>query len=171
MGPTSVHKLGDCLKGVLRRLPSPVGIITTYGSDRAPVGAAISAMMPVTLAPCAIAVCIDRSGSVHEALVQAGRFCINLLDPDQTEWFEPFANADLRDSRFLQADWRQRDAVWFVEGAPANIFCTIANVTPFGTHDLIIGAVDHLQAADCGEIVGWANGQVGRLVPLSQVSA
>jgi len=161
---------GDCsaqMKAVLRLLPAPVAIVTGRGANGTPVGLAVSALMPVSLEPCAMAICVNRYGSSHEALVSSRRFCINLLHPDQGDCFSPFASVELRDSRFAQSDWRERDGIWYLEGAPANIFCTIAEMTSFGTHDLIIGKVDELIAAQCDAIVGWANGRLGRLVPLS----
>lgn len=165
--PALVDHRSAQLKSVLRLLPAPVSIVTSHDADGGGIGLAISALMPVSLEPCAMAICVNRSGSSHDALIRAGRFCINLLHPDQGDCFNPFASAEMRDSRFAHADWRQRDRIWYIEGAPANIFCTIAEQTSYGTHDLIIGKVDDLLTAQCDEIVGWANGRLSRLVPLS----
>ena len=58
-----------------------VGVTTQRAStvvwDRAtgePVGLAMSALMPVSLEPCSMAIAINRAGSAHDAMIRAGRF-------------------------------------------------------------------------------------------------
>lgn len=155
------------LKRVLRLMPAPVGIVTSFDpADGQPVGLAMSAMMPVCLDPPAMAICVNRQGSAHDAMIRAGRFCINLLHAGQDLHVTPFADPVARETRFTQGDWKQHGSVWFIDGAPANIFCTIRERVPFGTHDLLVGEVDDLTASGGDEIVGWANGALCRPAPL-----
>ncbi len=155
------------LKRVLRHLPAPVGIVSSFDPDtQAPVGLAMSALMPVSLEPCAMAIAINRSGSAHDAMMRAGRFCINLLDSNRQEYLSPFASHEGRGDRFTQPDWRQNGAVWYIEGAPAAIFCDIRERMSFGTHDVLIGEVYDLIASGDDDILGWANGALGRLEPI-----
>ena len=161
------QNLGDRMKKVLRFTPAPVGIVTSYDPDSGvPVGLAMSAIMPVSLEPCAMAICVNRSGSSHGALLRSNRFCVNLLHPGQAEHLLPFAGSAGRDDRFKQLDWRQKDQVWFIEGAPASIFCDIREQMSYGTHDLLIGEVYDLISTGGEDILGWANGALGRLAPL-----
>lgn len=156
------------LKRVLRFMPAPVGIVTSFDpATGAPVGLAMSALMPVSLEPPAMAICVNRSGSAHQALVGAGRFCINLLHGEQGDHVTPFAGPAARDQRFTQPDWRQHEGVWFIEGAPANIFCTVRERVSHGTHDVIIGEVTDLIASGAEDILGWANGALCRPSPLT----
>lgn len=158
------------LKRVLRFMPAPVGIVTSVDPDSgAPVGLAMSALMPVSLDPCAMAICVNRQGSAHDALVRTGQFCINLLGPDQDAHIVPFADPAARDRRFAQADWRRRarDGMWYIDDAPANLFCTMRERVGYGTHDVIVGEVTDLFTSDSNDILGWANGAPGRLHPLS----
>ncbi|MDE2435167.1 MAG: flavin reductase [Sphingomonadales bacterium] len=155
------------LKQVLRHLPAPVGIVSSYDPDSGdPVGLAMSALMPVSLEPCSMAIAINRSGSAHDAMIRAGRFCINLLDSTQHAHLTPFASFAGRSDRFTHSDWRQHGPVWFLEGAPANIFCEIRQRLSYGTHDLLIGEIYHLRSTGGDDILGWANGALGRLSPL-----
>lgn len=161
------------LKRVLRFMPAPVGIVTSRDPDSgAPVGLAMSAMMPVCLDPPAMAICVNRSGGAHAALVRAGRFCINLLHAGQDGHVTPFADPAARDARFTQDDWRQHvhavhHGLWYIDGAPAAIFCSIRQHTSFGTHDLLVGEVDDLLVSGSDDILGWANGALCRAAPLS----
>lgn len=155
------------LRGVLRHLPAPVGIVTSFDPDSdEPVGLVMSAIMPVSLEPCAMAIAINRSGSAHAAVLRSGQFCINLLDSERHQHLAPFVKAEERDLRFTQSDWARRGSVWYIEGAPANIFCDIRASHPFGTHDLLIGEVYDLLTTGSEDILGWANGSLGRLEPL-----
>ena len=155
------------LKRVLRHLPAPVGVVTSFDPDtRRPVGLAMSAIMPVSLEPSAMAIAVNRSGSSHDAMVRAGQFCINLLAADQHHHMTPFADPAARDARFAHADWQQLGPVWYLADAPANIFCTIRERVAFGTHDVLIGELFDLYTTGGQDILGWANGNLGRLSPL-----
>ena len=113
-----------------------------------------------------MAIAINRSGSSHDAIVRSGEFCINLLDSRRQHHLEPFASFAGRAERFTHPDWRRNGQVWFIEGAPANIFCRIRERVAYGTHDLLIGEVYDLHATGGDDILGWANGALGRLAPL-----
>lgn len=160
------------LKRVLRFMPAPLGIVTSFDPDSGePVGLAMSALMPVCLDPPAMAICVNRSGSAHDAMMRAGRFCINLLQAGQDGHVLPFADPAARNARFKQDDWRQHvhhahDGVWYIDNAPAAIFCTIRAELSFGTHDLLVGEVDDLITSGSDDILGWANGSLYRPVPI-----
>lgn len=161
--------LDNQLKQVLRHLPAPVGIVSSYDPETGePVGLAMSALMPVSLEPCSMAIAINRAGSAHDAMVRAGRFCINLLDSPRQDYLTPFASFAGRADRFTHPDWRQHGPVWFISGAPANIFCDVRERLAYGTHDLLIGEVYDLLSTGGDDILGWANGALGRLSPLNQ---
>jgi flavin reductase (DIM6/NTAB) family NADH-FMN oxidoreductase RutF len=157
------------LKRVLRYLPAPVGIVTSADPDSGvPVGLAMSAIMPVSLEPCAMAIAVNRAGASHDAIVRTGRFCINLLDTARQEHLLPFANPAARDLRFTQSDWNRNGTIWYIDGSPANIFCEIRQRVPYGTHDLLIGEVYDLISSGGGDILGWANGALGQLIALDK---
>lgn len=161
------------LKQVLRAMPAPVGIVTSVDPDTGqPVGLAMSALMPVCLDPPAMAICVNRAGSAHDAMIRAGRFCINLLHPWQGSHMVPFADPASRDGRFKQSDWKGHrhdvhEGLMHIDGAPAAIFCTIRETLSFGTHDLLVGEVDDIVVSGKGEIVGWANGALCRPATLA----
>lgn len=155
------------LKLVLRHLPAPVGIVSSFDpASGDPVGLAMSAIMPVSLEPCSMAIAINRAGASHDAIVRSGRFCINLLDSARQAHMAPFATIEARGLRFTQPDWVRQGQVWYIEGCPANVFCEIRERLPYGTHDLLIGEVYDLISSGADDILGWANGALGRLAPL-----
>jgi len=158
----------DQLKKVLRFMPAPVGIVTSFEPESgSPVGLAMSAIMPVSLDPPSMAICVNRSGSSYDALVRAGRFCINLLHADNADRLSPFASSSGRDQRFSDVSWREKDKVWYIDGAPANIFCNVRDGLHFGTHHVLIGEVYDLASSGDEDILGWANGALGHISPLA----
>lgn len=165
-------ELAACLKKILRDLPAPVGLVTSHDPlGNVPVGLAMSAIMPVSLSPCSMAVAINRSGTSHQGILRAGEFCINLLCVQTREHLAPFASHSRRDERFVGADWTRHGMAWRIIGAPANIFCNVRHIISHGTHDVLIGDVTDIMVADCpvaakGTILGWANGELGTLAPL-----
>jgi len=167
--PVATADLSDALKRVLRYMPAPVGIVTSYTPETGePVGLAMSALMPVALDPCSMAVAVNRSGASHEIMLRAGAFCINLLDPASGDHLTPFAGPAARDQRFTGPDWQQHGPIWYLGTAPAAIICTLRHVVSHGTHDVLIGDVDNLIVSDSTEILGWGNGGLGLLAPLSK---
>ena len=100
-------------------------------ANAAIVGSAISCIG-------AMAIAINRAGSAHDAMVRAGRFCINLLDAGRQEHLAPFASHEGKAERFQQPDWCQNGPVWYIEGSPAAIFCTVRERVGFGTHDVLM---------------------------------
>jgi flavin reductase (DIM6/NTAB) family NADH-FMN oxidoreductase RutF len=162
--------LDQRLKRVLRFMPAPVGIVTSRDpATGEPLGLAMSALMPVCLEPPAMAICVNRASSAHAGLVAAGKFCINLLHSGIDAHLRPFADPAARDSRFTQDDWAQHgdSGMWYIEGAAANLFCTVRERVAHGTHDLIVGEVTDLFSDNAEDILGWANGALGRLQPLA----
>ncbi|MDE2597562.1 MAG: flavin reductase [Sphingomonadales bacterium] len=149
-------------------MPAPVGIVTTLDPAGHPVGLAMSALMPVSLEPPAMAICVNRSAGAHQALVGAGLFCINLLHSALDGHILPFADPAARELRFTQADWQQHgeSGIWYIAGAAANLFCETAELLAHGTHDLIVGNVVDLLSGGGEDIIGWGNGAPGRLQPL-----
>lgn len=158
----------DRLKLLLRHVPAPVGIVTSFDPVSGdPIGLAMSAIMPVCLEPCAMAIAVNRMGSSHPAMLRAGRYCINLLDAGMQDLLTPFASSAGKPDRFTEGPWLRHDQVWYLDGAPANIFCEIRETLSFGTHDLMVGEVYHLLTSGSQDILGWANGQLSRLSPLT----
>lgn len=159
--------LASALKYVLRFMPAPVGVVTSHDPDDGrPVGLAMSALMPVALDPCSMAVAVNRSGTSHETILRAGVFCINLLNPLSSHHLLPFFSAAARDQRFTGPDWRQSGKAWYLETAPASLFCELRHVLSHGTHDLLVGDVVALRTMEETRILGWADGRLGLLADL-----
>ncbi|MFO8232719.1 MAG: flavin reductase family protein, partial [Longimonas sp.] len=70
------------LRTTLRRLPSPVVVVTTYAEGK-PWGITIGSFTSVSLDPPLVSFNVDRKAQSHKALHEAGRCAIHLLDDTQ----------------------------------------------------------------------------------------
>jgi len=161
-----MKNLSDRLKGVLRFMPAPVGIVTSYDDKLRPVGLAMSAIMPVSLDPCMMAISINRDNTSYEHLRRSGAFCINLLNDRMQNQFQPFADYKGREKRFRDPAWAASRNLRYVEAAPANIFCRVESMSSHGTHDIVVGSVFELFIAEDEKVLGWANGSLGTMQPI-----
>jgi flavin reductase (DIM6/NTAB) family NADH-FMN oxidoreductase RutF len=158
------HKLAADLKAAMRRMPSTVALVTTRDSaSGAPAGLVASAVIPVSMAPPSMLISVNLSASAHGAIERSGLFCVNLLGIEQANMVGPFSNSDLRDRRFADGPWEERDGIPYLADAAASIFCQVRQTLKFGTHELFIGQVyDVRQTADV-EPLGWLEGEFARL--------
>ncbi|HZU65155.1 MAG TPA: flavin reductase family protein [Novosphingobium sp.] len=157
--PTADADLAVLLKRVLRFMPAPLGLVSCHDPlTDAPAGLAMSAIMPVSLEPPAMAVAVNRSGAGHAALLRAGAFCINLLGPETAGQIGPFADPARRHERFADPAWRRNTHGWHLAGAPAAIFCRLRATLSHGTHDLLVGDVIALIARESAPVLGWNDG-------------
>ena len=75
---------GDDLRGVLRRFPSGVTVVTVdAGGQR--LGLTVSSLVSLSLDPPLVGLAISREAAMHELLREAGGFGVSLLAAGQ-EW-------------------------------------------------------------------------------------
>lgn len=160
-------EIPDRLKRVLRFTPAPVSIVTSFDEFGEPVGLAMSAIMPVALEPCSMAISINRDGSAYRHVRAAGLFCVNLLNSATEPHFRPFCDPRLREQRFKDPAWKVHEGLWYLDDAPASIFCRIEQVAQYGTHDVVIGKVFDMFSSGDQDILGSGDGSLGRLLPVT----
>lgn len=160
-GDTDIATL---LKACMRKMPSPVAIITTSDPQSGvAVGFAASAVMPVSMDPPSMLISINMSGSTHASIEAAGRFCINLLGIAHAHQISVFADPNLRDQRFKHQAWSTRSGLAYLAEGPSSIFCQTRAKLIHGTHQLFIGEVFDIHMTDKAEPLGWLDGASARL--------
>lgn len=93
--------------------------------------------------------CVHRESSLAGALSEGSGFCINVLADDQEDIARACASKLKGEERFEGGDWRDSDAgkPWLAN-AEAAIVCTVAQIVPFGSHDVVIGTVNAVHIGD-----------------------
>jgi flavin reductase (DIM6/NTAB) family NADH-FMN oxidoreductase RutF len=131
----------------MRRLTGTVTVITTAHEGRR-YGMTATAVTSVSADPPSLLICINRAASLHEPLIRAGRYCVNILQAGQTDVAQAFSGGVPQDLRFCQGDWREdTTGLPFLRDAQANIFCDADAMASYGTHSIIIGKVSDVLVA------------------------
>lgn len=134
---------GEMLRAVMRRVASPVTVVTTVDGGE-PRGATIGSFTSVSLDPPLVSFNVQKHSQLHAALVHADRFAIHLLGAHQADLAEHFAIAD-------QSSAEQFARVPHVHPAPDRppllagcfgvLHCRRWAVYDAGDHDLFLGRV------------------------------
>jgi len=136
----------------LRRLGAAVTIVATVDRDGMPRGLMMTAVMSLSFEPPSMLLAINRSASALPALLEHGRFSINLIGAGEEEACRDFAAADA-ENRFQADHWEQHpDRVPIYRNAIATIICDVGDVQTFGTHAIVRGLVRstrYTHSTDC----------------------
>lgn len=142
--PTAVETATN-FRAAMRRLASAVGVVTANGSD-GQTGMAATSITSLTVEPPAMLVCVNRTASLHACLTEGARLCVNLLSNDQQDISAAFGGAVARELRFTVGSWSpDAHGVARLEGAQANLSCTVDLITAYGTHSIVVVRVDEVR--------------------------
>lgn len=141
---------GDMLRAVMRRVASPVTVITAAADGEAR-GATIGSFTSVSLEPPLVSFNVQKESSFFGAVSRADAFAIHLLTEGQAELANHFALSDLsseaqfRDVPHVQAS---PDHPPVLEGTFGVLHCRRYAVHDAGDHALFIGRVERVVEAE-----------------------
>jgi 3-hydroxy-9,10-secoandrosta-1,3,5(10)-triene-9,17-dione monooxygenase reductase component len=141
-------------RAILGHFATGVTVVTTLEGDR-PSGITVNALSSVSLEPALVMVALDRRRFITPTVRRIGRFAVNVLAEDQQPLSDCFAGADVTPGReaFCGAAWTPGPTgLPLLDGALANLECTVVQTFSAGDHDLFIGQVDTLAAT--GRAIG-----------------
>lgn len=81
---------GDLLRQAMRRVPSPVTVVTVAGPE-GPRGITIGSFTSVSLDPPLVSFNVQHGAQIHEALIEADQFLVQVLSDAQAHLSEHFA--------------------------------------------------------------------------------
>ncbi|MBB3259860.1 flavin reductase (DIM6/NTAB) family NADH-FMN oxidoreductase RutF [Paraburkholderia bannensis] len=136
-------EVGTTFRAAMRRLASTVTIVTSADGARHH-GMTMTAVSSLSMDPPSMIVCVNQSTFLHDIMLSARRFCVNVLRHDHAAVSTAFSGASSPEERFQIGAWLQtEDGIDYLSDAQANIFCKKVAAVPFGTHTVFIGtAVD-----------------------------
>lgn len=150
----------DAFKAAMGSLATGVTVVTSLDSSGAPCAVTATSCASVSIDPPTCLVCVHRNARVHSVLKERGAFAVNILNHAQ-------ADVSLRCSSPL-AD-RLGDITWaggaetgcpIVAGVLAWMECDVVAVHAAGDHDIIVGRVRSVHAADGAPLVYWRSNYV-----------
>lgn len=148
---------GERLRAVMRRVASPVTIVTVAaGGERR--AATIGSFTSVSLDPPLVSFNATQGTGFHHVLRQADRFAVHLLRDDQSEWAEHFAQPDYTEAQLFDSmpllEAGREGVPPVLEGTLGVLHCSMWAVHPVGDHSLIVGKVLRVDVAPVAQGVG-----------------
>src|SRR5947199_1543748 len=141
-------ELRETFKLALRRFPAAVSVITSADRNRRH-GMTATAVTSLSLDPPSLIVCVNQSTLLHDIMLLARRFCVNVLRRDQITLSSAFSGALSAEERFGLGDWMtSAEGVTYLADAQINIFCKKAAAVPYGTHTIFIGEAETVIVRD-----------------------
>lgn len=140
---------GD-FRQVLGHFPTGVTVVTAVAPD-GPIGVAIGSFASISLDPPLVGFFLGTESSSWPAMEAAGQFCVNILRSDQQALCGLMASK--ADDKFSSVETTPAPVTGspVLPGVLGAIDCRIDEVVKTGDHNLIIGRVLHLGAADDGD--------------------
>lgn len=136
-----MDQVGSDFKKAMRRLTSAVSVISTAHND-VRHGITVTSVTSVSMNPPSILFCVNRASRLHDPLICAGRFCINILHAHQIDIADAFAGRVAAEERFMVGEWASGHGdLPYLIPAQANIFCDTDAISSYGTHSIVIGKV------------------------------
>lgn len=143
---------------------SGVTVITTRLGDLVH-GMTANAVTSVSLEPTLLLVCVDRRAHLHDLLMRANHFAVNILAADQQELANHFAGRDRgapapRTLRFVDSDMPTAGNVPTIAGCLTALRCAVETRYAGGDHTIVLGRVLDVVsgAADTAPLIWFAGG-------------
>jgi len=133
MGPGRFRQL-------LGHFATGVTIITLRRPDGQPIGMTANSLASVSLDPPLLSVCVDHQTVLHDAILAAREFMVNVLAGDQEALARRFAAK--HDDRFKGVGHRiTPEGHVLLDGALAHVECRRVAQYPGGDHTIVVGRV------------------------------
>ena len=172
LSPTN-PPVADVFRAGMRRLAAGVCVVAARNAQGIPFGVTATALCSLTIEPPALLVCVNLSSPLAQWLTTGARFSVNLLGHEHESLARVFGGMAgvPREARFEHGEWREGTG-----GAPhladalANFQCSVARTTDYGTHRVVIGAVDAVSLGEAGAGLVYRDGTFHPL-PAKQANA
>ncbi|MGI3171078.1 flavin reductase [Pseudooceanicola sp. C21-150M6] len=120
-----------------------VTLITT-GTGAGRRGLTATAVCALTDTPPSLLVCVNLSSATHQAMVENGRFSVQLLSDQDEDLALHFAGATGAEGadKFSAGDWGEcRGAQPRLKSALASVSCVVDGQNTVGSHSVFIGRI------------------------------
>lgn len=134
----------DEFKQALQLWASGVAVVTTQSDANGIQGMTVTAFSSVSLNPPQILVCLNQSADTGEGIRACGRFAVNVLTSEQEHVSNQFAGGSSQQQRFEDTPWQaSTSGMPLLSESLLSLDCRVIDRIQSGTHDIIIGEVEH----------------------------
>ena len=125
---------------LLGRFATGVTILTTRTAEGQPLGMTATSLSSVSLRPPLISVCVDREAELHEVILKAPEFVVNVLASPQEVLARRFS--DKYDDRFDGIGYQlSPEGLILLDGVLAHVICERDATYSAGDHTIVLGRV------------------------------
>lgn len=125
---------------LLGHFATGVTVLTLATPEGRPLGMTANSLSSVSLHPPLISVCVDREAELHDVIVRAPEFVVNVLASPQEELARRFS--DKHEDRFDGVGYHlSPEGLILLDGALAHVVCERFAEHPGGDHTIILGRV------------------------------
>jgi len=125
---------------LLGHFATGVTILTTATPEGQPLGMTANSLSAVSLCPPLISVCVDREAEMHDVILKAPEFVVNVLASPQEALARRFS--DKHEDRFDGVGYHlSPEGLILLEGVLAHIICQRQETYPAGDHTIVLGRV------------------------------
>lgn len=125
---------------LLGRFATGVTILTVATPEGRPLGMTANSLASVSLHPPLISVCVDRAAELHDVIVHAPEFVVNVLASPQEALARRFS--DKHEDRFDGIGYHlSPEGLILLDGALAHVTCERFGEYPGGDHTIVLGRV------------------------------
>jgi flavin reductase (DIM6/NTAB) family NADH-FMN oxidoreductase RutF len=135
---------GEALRESMRRVASPVVVVTARPAGGAPRGATIGSFTSVALDPPIVSFNVTRGTRIHETLMDSDRFAVHLLAHDQADIAAHFADPGLdAEEQFapFRIDPGEAGAPPVFGSTLGVVLCRSQGTFEAGDHTVVLGRV------------------------------
>jgi flavin reductase len=143
----------------MSRVAGAVHVIATSGPGGLS-GATVTAVTSVTDSPPSLLICLNQQSRTLAAIRANGAFSVQALAADQIDIARVFAGVKGAEgaARFRIADgWSglEGDGQPLLGGVLASFSCRLSQLTPVGTHMIVIGSVEQAEVGGDGRALAY----------------
>ena len=157
----------DTFKAAVGRFASGVTVVTVSSAGTLH-GMTASAFSSLSLDPPLVLVCVARAAWMHDLLVPADGFGVNLLAADQADIAAWFATPDrpTGPAQFDGLRWEpaQGSGAPVLAGSIAHLDCAVHEVVPGGDHSIVLGYVSSANVFEDSVPLVYFRGRFGHFV-------
>ena len=125
---------------LLGRFATGVTILTLATPEGGPLGMTANSLASVSLQPPLISVCVDREAEMHDVILEAPEFVVNVLASPQEALARRFS--DEHEDRFDGVGYRlSPEGLILLDGALAHVVCERHSTYPAGDHTIVLARV------------------------------
>lgn len=159
-------EVGDQFRHAMRRVASTVCVVTASDGARRH-GMTVTAVTSVSMGPPTLLICINRTCTLHELLLSAKQFCVNVLGSGQKEIAAAFSGGMPPAERFADGNWIWReDGVGQLRQAQAVIVCRKEAMLPYVSHTVFLGTVEEVHLAETADPLIYCAGSYNSLATI-----